>query len=223
MKHKTICALTSLMMVASTVSAADQGWYIGAGVGQSNIDFKKAEADAFAEGTFSLYGGFLTSSTMDDSDNAFNLSLGYKVNANFALEGSYVNLGEATYTAHGGIPFPFLSQPQPVDLTLKYKSSGIALSGIGIIPLGSKFDLHGRLGMYFASNKLDIEAKATTTVSDSTSGTTQEFLYGAGADWHVTPGFSLGVDWTHYNDVGDNNDTPEASFDVLAVSGKLYF
>lgn len=200
-----------------------EGWYVTAGFGQSSIDVNRADADSRAAIDFASRGGTVQSSTLDDSSNAFSVGVGYQLNSNFAIEGSYVNLGEATYTANGSALLGSPTQEFRMSTTMKGKSSGLALSGIGIVPTSSHFQLHGRVGIYLASNKFDEEIRALPSASSSREGTTQELLFGVGADWRLAPSFSLGIDWTRYNDVGDNNDTPEATFDVLSLSGKVYF
>jgi OOP family OmpA-OmpF porin len=71
-----LCVAAALVGISNVAAAADDGFYAGAGIGQS-----------FTTITFAGAG----SSTY--TDTAYKLLGGYAVNKNFAVEAEYINLG----------------------------------------------------------------------------------------------------------------------------------
>src|SRR5207342_2946038 len=83
--------------------AAESGWYLGGGIGQSQANI----ADDRISTQLSGYGLTMTSIDDDDKDTGYKLFGGYKFNKYFAVEGGYFNLGKFGFTANTTPPGTF--------------------------------------------------------------------------------------------------------------------
>jgi OOP family OmpA-OmpF porin len=108
-----------------------------------------------------------------DSSTVFDGLVGYKFNKNLAVEGQYGGLGKVK-TATGGTA----------------KGDVASLAAVGMLPVGEKFDLYGKLG--YANTKTKTSGFGANGASRSAP------TYGIGAQYNISPmlGVRLGVD--HY-------------------------
>lgn len=208
---------------ASVAHADAAGWYIGGSIGEARFDGEQQALDArfvslFEELRISVLSG---SSSLDDSDTAFALFAGYRFSPYFALEGGYQSLGKFSYRADGlgRFFFPVPSSTFPVSATLDVESSGLALAGVGGIPLGESFDLHGKLGVLFAdtdvSGAMRIVDTGETFLLDSASSQ-HDLFYGVGAAFHFGGAWSMSLDYQIFKDVGDAG-TGEADVEMVSL------
>lgn len=61
-------------------------------------------------------------------------------------------------------------------------------------PLGSRFSVHGRVGMLSAQSEVERCISGNCTIFE---GSDTDLSYGAGAAVHLSPSLSLVADWTH--------------------------
>src|SRR5262245_13600356 len=78
MKMKALLALLALGATATIAHAADNGFYVGAGVGSSKYDLEDA---------------------LDDSDMGFKLIAGVRLLDSFAVEANFLDFGKAALPA----------------------------------------------------------------------------------------------------------------------------
>ena len=206
------------------------GFYFGLGVGEASYDIEKSELDGAILDALLSQGLFPTSSssTLEDSDTSLALFAGYHFNQYIAVEAGYIDLGTAEYRASGTVnpPGPILSAP--ATTTMDVESTGFTVAALGSLPIGSAFELHGRLGFLFAQTDLAVTARiATASASDSDTLDSIGGFYGIGAGFNVGEHWSLSLDWTRYDNVGDEDDdddvSTEAGFDVDAISFSAMF
>jgi OOP family OmpA-OmpF porin len=107
------------MMIAAPAVAQDQGFYIGATLGQS-----KAK-----DGCEDVSG------SCDEKDSAWRILGGYQFNKNLAVEFGYTDLGEVSGDETGFGPFS-------VETTV------MELVAVGSWPFANNFSAYGKLGMY---------------------------------------------------------------------------
>lgn len=146
--------IAACAMAASPFACHASG-YIGASIGQTNIDIP----------------GF------DDGDS-IAISGGYKFSDNFAIEASYVELGDSK------------DNEAPV-WTLK--ADGINLAAIGIIPATDKIDVFGKLGMYMWDFSVNEAGFGEIYSKDGT-----DLSLGFGASMLVTERFGLVVEYQEF-------------------------
>lgn len=178
--------LVGFAAVTGQAIAEDEGWYLGAGIGQSR------EENHHARITSQLLGsGFTTNSIDDDStDIAFKLLGGWKFNRNFAVEGSYFHLGEFGFTAN--------TTPAGT-LNGKIKLQGVGVDGLGILPMTERFSAFARLGLQYAQAKDTFTGTGAVTVTNpSPSKSGVGYKAGLGLQYDFTPSLGLRGEWENY-------------------------
>jgi OOP family OmpA-OmpF porin len=168
------------------------------------------------------------SSTLDDSDTALTVFAGYRFNPYIAVEAGYVDLGTAEYRSTGTVnpPGPAVSAPTALDVDVE--SKGATVTALGSLPLGDIVDLHGHLGFLFAKTDLTVTTSIGSTVGTGTESLDSvSALFGVGAGFHLGEHWSLSLDWTRYDNVGDEDEDDdvrtEAGFNIDALSVSAMF
>jgi opacity protein-like surface antigen len=157
---RAITAAALLLALGSGAAYAqspenDEGFYIGGGVGQFDIEIDGVDGTDEAL------------SRLDDNDTAWQAFIGWRLNPYISLQAAYVDFGrpEDEFTTSSGDHGKFGAE-----------LSGFAPSIIGTLPLGP-VELSASLGYYFYDLKLrgDID---DPDVDSSDSG--EDVFYGAG-------------------------------------------
>lgn len=118
MKIQIIASTALLMGLASFASqAADNGIYLGAGIGQGGVQFEeRIDGENF---------------DFDASDTSYKLIAGWRFLDWFSVEANYVDLGTASDRIEG----------QRIETDV----SGVSLAAVGFLPIGP-VDLFAKLG-----------------------------------------------------------------------------
>ena len=203
-------ALVLGFVPATATLAADSGFYFGISGGLATFDLpSKGSIDEWFEDD----GLALESSSLDDDDTAWGLQVGYRWNSYVAAEVGYVNFGTAEYRAT-----PAGSNG---ELSLRARSSGPTLAVLGMLPLGERFDLHARAGVYFADTRLRVRAEDYDTgdvLSEEVKPSSENPFVGLGAAWNINDSYSLRVEYQRFFDVGDKDEIGETDIDLLSFS-----
>lgn len=188
-KQLVLIAFSAALGVTSA-QAADTGFYVGGSFGQSKVsDFNGSDLDAELATM-----GITSSSSTDDSDTGWKAFAGYRVMKYLAVEGAYTNFGEATANS-------IITAPVTGVVNTTLEADAWTVSALGILPLGDKFSLFGRLGVNFWNVDTSATADAAT-VSESDDGT--DWVYGVGAAYSITTNLSVRGEWERYDfDDGD--------------------
>jgi OOP family OmpA-OmpF porin len=142
MKHRhslTALVAASLGLASLQASAADNGIYLGASVGQSGVEFDDQ------------FGG--TSINYDADTTGYKLIGGWRFVDWFAVEANYVDLGNGSDKV--------LGEKIEVDV------SGWTLSAVGFLPIGP-VDLFARVGAVNWSADLEAPAIDLRSSDDGT-------------------------------------------------------
>src|SRR5436190_8723791 len=132
------CSLVVATTFPGNASAADSYWYLGSAVGQSRITATTTEIE---EG-FLIDDAFVaTNTTLDKTDTGWKGYLGYRFNRFFALEGGYVDLGEASFNTTIVSAPPPLDASTPFPLHATATANGAVLSAVLHLPLGQSVSL----------------------------------------------------------------------------------
>lgn len=167
---KTISAVAGIS-AAALCHAQDIGWYVGGSLGQTK--FKEWC-------TGSAPGVIITS--CEDSDTGMKALGGYQFNRHFALEGTIIYWGEASATA---------STSNVRRATIENSSVGGA--AVGILPLGERSELFGKLG--FVRTSQELTRSLATGGSVAIDGDDTETHYGIGVKFKLTPQLRLRAEW----------------------------
>ena len=152
-------AIAASSPAALAQAPADVGWYVGASLGQTEVNLDCAGTTA-----------------CDDKDNSWKIFAGYQFNRNFALEFGYTDLGEVTAStpAIGFIP--------PASVAIE--STVWELVAVGMLPLAERFSLYGKLGLYRADTDIEVNFVSLGSVTDSDSNT--DLTFGIGVRFDIT-------------------------------------
>jgi OOP family OmpA-OmpF porin len=121
--------------------------------------------------------------TCDFKDTGFKVFGGVRLNRNFAIEGFYGNWGEV--------------QVDTGAASAKVEASTFGVAALGIVPLGERFELFGKVGIGSTEQKATASAGgASATAAESGS----DVLYGLGAGFNITRNFGLRAEWERLKD-----------------------
>jgi OOP family OmpA-OmpF porin len=204
-------AMTSAIVLIPTAYAADSGLYLGLSAGQGTA--KDLPSAGEFDAALASLGVTTSSSSTDDSDFAFKLFGGYKVNKYFALEGSWTDLGEATYSAN-------IVAPVSASANANWEASAFALSALGILPLGSQFELFGKVGLTLWDADLRVSAAG---IEESADEDGSGAVYGIGANFNFTPNLAIRAEWERYDGIGEDDTTGESDFDMWSAGLQYNF
>jgi OOP family OmpA-OmpF porin len=225
-----VCGLCLATTQQALSDEIQPGFYLGLGTGESSFDIEKSELDGVVLDALFSQGLFVTSgsSSFEDSDTTLALFAGYHFNRYIGVEAGYIDLGTAEYRSNGTVnpPGPIVSAPSAVNVDVE--SKGFTLAALGSLPVGNVVDLHGRLGFFFAETDLAVAVRvASASAADTESLDAIGAFFSLGAGVNFGEHWSLSLDWTRYDNVGDEDqdddiDT-EAGFDIDALSLSAMF
>ncbi|MDP3858220.1 MAG: hypothetical protein Q8Q73_10735 [Stagnimonas sp.] len=174
--------------VLAAAGQPDHGWIVGlrGGVTLAETDSSDLDAELAAR-------GHTVSTDLDGHDQAFVLSLAYRLSALTAIETSVGSLGEYSVAASG-------TSPDAAQLSrdlIEQKPAGGRFVSLGLrqdLPITSKLALtaRGALIGWRQESKIN-NGLGTTKVDDEDLG----WMFGLAGTVLVTPavGLSLGADW----------------------------
>ena len=121
----------------------------------------------------------------DSSDTSYKIYAGYQFFKFFGVEGSYLDFGSLNDDSGG------------IDVTID--STAWDAFAVGIIPLGSHFQIFGKFGWVF----WDSDTKVSGSGSDSDSG--NDTAYGAGLEFIFGKHFGVRGEYEKY-DIKDTDN-----------------
>jgi OOP family OmpA-OmpF porin len=242
-------ALGCVLSTPAAFAEEYRGFYFGVWGGSADMDFgSKAAAD---EAVFDLLvdefprigvagtslTGTATGSELDDSMTAWGAQVGFRFNKWVAAEVGYVDLGELLYTMNGTISGNYAYICECDGTTVRNRaldgnferstqvtSAGITAAALGMFPIGPRFDLHVRGGIYLADTRVTnrlryIDSSDTFNLLHSRVDASETELFaGLGAAWNINESFALRVEYQKFLDVGDDQKNGESDIDVLNIA-----
>lgn len=212
MKFSRKASILSLAILASLATPSfaqeqvPEGWYLGAGAGQSRADIDNARI------TRSLTdNGFAVQSlTNDDRSKAYKGYIGYQMNKYLALEGGYFDLGNFGYAA---------TTTPTGTLTGDADIRGINLDLVGTLPLTERFSAFGRIGVTRAETRDTFRGTGMVQVDNPNPREYANNLKaGLGLQYALTDSLSARLEVERYriNDaVGNRGDIDTATFGLV--------
>ncbi len=188
-------------------------WYVGAGVGYSN---------SHIDDTVTPIPGVTYTLSDDDNDWGGKIFAGYQWNPNFAIEGGYVDFGQGSQTLT-------TVNPAVGSLNADFKSRGVFLDAIGIVPIGKDFSVDGKVGGYYAHNSLDFSATGpiasfvpgaftATEVPINEYKNELKWEAGLGARYDFTKNIGVRAEWERYFDQDTDHSGGGTNIDLYSVN-----
>jgi OOP family OmpA-OmpF porin len=165
-------ALLLSTVVAAPAFAANQGGYVAVDVGQaafSGADFAGPNSNV----------NFLNPGTL-------HLTGGYHFNQNLGLEGGLVANADSSVTTIGF----------GASSTETLKSSALYVAAVGTLPISSKFDLFGEVGL--ASTKIDYTSTGNLFGNLSVSGSKTNVMFGLGGRINFSQHWGMRIKYENF-------------------------
>jgi len=149
---------------AMPAGAAELGFYVGFLYGDASRDYDREKYSSLA---LDVYNNILDFSadersfTTDSKGTSYGFLAGYRLTQHIAFEGGYLTLGKENYRERAsGFFFPGEGEPiaENWDLSLTNRTSGFAISALGILPISYAWEVYARAGVFFGSNALSVFA-----------------------------------------------------------------
>jgi OOP family OmpA-OmpF porin len=192
------------LILASSPALAQFYLFAGAGGGNAKLDGSDFPID------------FGIARRDDSKDVTYHLGVGYRYNANWAVEVAAADLGD--YSIHR---VDFLGD----SLTARYKVTGLKTAVLGIYPATERFLIFGKLGI--ATTKAELEGTLSVggVQTPLSSGERRNSLFaGFGVQYSVTRRLGVRAEFENWGEVGNEvvnlTDTGRAkvsSWNLLGV------
>jgi opacity protein-like surface antigen len=202
--------------------AAELGWYVLGFGGESSGSGSQSQMDENLVAIFESVGLDVvdTTSTLDDSDTGFGIAGGYQLNDHIAVEFAYVDLGSVDYRASTTVSDGV--DEANADVALESSAQGPVLSALGILPIGERFSLFGRVGF----SLLNAEGTARVTLAGisqraSQSSQKSDPVLGVGAELSLSKHFAIRLAWDRYFDVGTADVTGDIDADLITLGVRM--
>lgn len=206
-------------------AAAEQGFYVGASYGQVKNRADKALFDDLAAFIYDrvLFAPAQGSSAFDAEDAGYGFVGGYRMFANLAFEGGYLDLGEVEYRdTSSGIDL-LTDAAATFSQKIGAKTSGMTLSALGILPLSYRTEIYARAGVLFATNELRVHVDYVTGgESGNISDSSTDLLAGVGAGFTFAEIYTARLEYLRVFDAG-SSDTGEADIDMISLGVTVTF
>lgn len=190
---KTFRYLTLALPLALpiSVSAQEAGGYIGFSAGRAFADIDSSGLGASLQAAGYRFGQF----SSEERDPTFKVLGGYRLNSNFALEGSYFDLGDFDFDA---TLLPAATQHVEVS-GLK----GFAVDLVGTLPLQEKLSAFARLGVNNAKLEQGFSGTTRGTGFADRSDRGWNEKYGIGLQYAINEALSVRAELERYG-IEDN-------------------
>jgi opacity protein-like surface antigen len=201
---RRLAVVASLVFLfgGSVVSAAESGWYIGAGVGESKI----YDTSACSKVGGALEPGF--SCRERTTDTAKRIFGGYRFNQYVSVETSYIDIGNFSASASG------TKSGVPATGSISLKASGITVDVDGVLPITEPFGLLGQIGIVrWRTTKSSSISTLGVSMTEDESTTGVSLQIGAGVKYDFTRDIRGRVELVRYPDTNGRSQ-----IDVLLVS-----
>lgn len=184
---RTLGLVIAALLASPLAIAADEGWYLGAGIGQTDasLNFNSANTMALPPGVT------ISNSQYDNKDTGFKVFGGFQFSPFFALEGGHFNLGDYAFSAN----------TNPVGTNVgNYDVDGWYLDMVGTIPISQRLDVLVRAGFNHASTETTMRGTgAVPTVRPELTGSDTNPKLGLGLQYALSDRLDLRLEAERYH------------------------
>jgi OOP family OmpA-OmpF porin len=187
--RKCVLSLAAVLITAALpLSAADTGFYVGAGIGLSSLD---------------VYEFYPTlGDAIENGDLAYKAYGGYRFSKFLAVEGSYALLGSPQWQERN-----VLGNRETAEVSVKGWDAFV----VGILPVSKSFDIFAKVGLIAWDTEITSVRIQEVIFSESESGT--DPAYGLGFGWWVGTNVTLRLEGEVLT-IGDYDDVGQYSVGV---------
>ena len=191
-----LAALGLAWMPWQPAVAAEIGVYAGVSYAQVNNSVKQSDFDAAGFAILAAEGFEPDTATtsFDNKGPGYSFVVGYRLFPWLAVEGGYTDMGKVSHRIiSDGTQF---NAPANANLSINAKSTGISVSALGILPLSYRWEVYGRAGAVFATNRLSLFiSDSLGDGSGQLSGSKTNFLAGAGVSMSLAEVYGVRLEY----------------------------
>ena len=147
-----------------------------------------------------------------DDSTGYRLTVGYNVNANVAVEGSYTYAGEFDADDDVLAEVSFFTGVPVEDASVEV--DGIELAVVGKAPLSDTVSAYGKIGVFMWDAEFDVDLGSFGSDSDSDDGS--DPFYGAGVSFGINQRVALNLEYMFY-------EASDGDVDVLGAGVMVNF
>ena len=107
----------------------------------------------------------------------------------------------------------------PASVSLTFAAGGPMISAIGILPIGDKFELFGRVGYLFTSSERELTSRVDgeSGTFGSAKGDSQDVVYGVGLAWNINQVYAIRFEFQQLDQLGQENRTGAEDVTVIGA------
>ena len=207
--------LFGLGLIAPAAQAADGNagpdLYLGGAISFNHASDLGAKID-----TSLANQGYSSRTSADSWNTDGGLRLGYQFTPNFALEGTYDRVGKIGLQSS-------LSAPAADTASGNWKSWGLGLHALGIVPIDSRWSVYGRLGVEQWHTSLNLTSSIGGPTSLSSSDNSTSLALGAGVSYALTRNVDATAELIHYTRLGDASSTGRTGLNEFSLGLRYHF
>ena len=204
----------SLALAAGTATAADDGFYVGAGVGYGSMSVDSQKIDRILDSELPA-GYFVDGSNVDDGASPWSAFVGYRFMKYVAVELGYIDLGNADYSSAVSDGVDTFGRAKA-----QWEASGWPVSVLGIWPINDEWEVFGRVGLFMGDVKLQakaVDGNGDTLLRGNASNNSNEFIGGAGVNFNFLEKWTARAEWQAMPSLG-NDDTGSGDWNNFQAS-----
>ena len=205
----------SLALAAGTATAADDGFYVGAGVGYGSMSVDSQKIDNVLDSELTPTGYFVDGSNVDDGASPWSAFVGYRFMKYVAVELGYIDLGNADYSSAVSDGVDTFGRAKA-----QWEASGWPVSVLGIWPINDEWEVFGRVGLFMGDVKLQakaVDGNGDTLLRGNASNNSNEFIGGAGVNFNFLEKWTARAEWQAMPSLG-NDDTGSGDWNNIQAS-----
>jgi OOP family OmpA-OmpF porin len=176
--------------------------YGGASIGQSS----DSTCDSVADQAGALLGNIDC-----PTPSAWKVFGGYKVAPNLAVEGSYIDFGDAS--TDGTIPVIPGVNAVPNAASLASQATGFNVSGVANAPVTNEVSVFGKAGMMIWEKETTANIQGFNVLPTKTDGV--DLSLGAGAEYKINDNWGVRGELEHFNGLNNNLYSVGATFSTF--------
>lgn len=181
-----------------------------------NVSFNRTgDMGASVDGAM-LSQGLGSSSSTDKSSTNPDLRIGYQINSNFAIEGSYDRLGKLNVQSA-------ITSPTADTANGTWQSRGLGLHALAIAPIDKQWSIYGRVGFEQWRSQTNLVSNAGGSTNVSTSAGNTSFVLGAGTSYAMSSNLDATGEYIRYTRVGDSATTGSTPVNQFSLGLRYHF
>jgi opacity protein-like surface antigen len=203
-----------LLGLGERAAAQEFGVYVTGYAGQASKESDRSEFSLFATEIqqFVQLAPATDQRSFDDTDFSFAVTVGYRLTRHLAVEGAFTQLGTVKHSSRARGTFFGTAEGGTLDTSIESETKGFTLSALGILPLNREWEVYGRAGALFATNKFSVSIVTRgdnfihpigERFSDSFSSSTTEYFAGLGISRRVFEIYAFRLEYQRFFDAGE--------------------